>query len=70
MPETLPLPDLPRALRDLTGKRVSYSLLYKRVLDGDLPARREGGRWSVRAGDVKGIAETLGLIEKVTKNGR
>ncbi|UEM08230.1 hypothetical protein JL101_036425 (plasmid) [Skermanella rosea] len=57
--ETVPLPDVPRLIREMTGHRVTYGDLYRRVLDGDLPAQRDRGRWRVRTGDVPTIAKAL-----------
>jgi hypothetical protein len=60
MADTLSIADLPRTLRDMTGKRWSYQQLYRMVVDGDLPAEKNAsGRWRVRRSDVPGIAEKL-----------
>ena len=65
MAETLKLSELPRTLRDMTGKRAPYQRLYRMVIDGDLPAQKNDiGRWIVKSSDVPGIARTLGLIER------
>ena len=60
MSETLSLPSLPRTLREMTGRRVSYSMLYRRIVDGDLPAQKnESGHWMVDRADVDAIAAKL-----------
>jgi predicted site-specific integrase-resolvase len=60
MSETLALPSLPRLLRGMTGRRVTYQTLYRYVLNGDLPAKKnEAGRWLVDRADVDVIAAKL-----------
>ena len=56
------LSELPRRLRDEFGVSVTYRRLYTAVLDGIVPAERDGSgaRWIVDAGDLPEIAETLG----------
>ncbi len=56
------LSELPRRLRDEFGIVVSYRRLYTAVLDGIVPAERDGSgtRWLVDADDLPEIAETLG----------
>jgi hypothetical protein len=55
--DTLSLSSLPRTLRDMTGKRASYQTLWRKVMDGDLPAEKNAaGRWMIRREDVADIA--------------
>ena len=56
------LSELPRRLRDEFGVAVSYRRVYSAVLDGIVPAERDGSgaRWLVDADDLTAIAETLG----------
>jgi hypothetical protein len=68
MSETLSLPSLPRLLREMTGRRVTYQSLYRRIVDGDLPAEKnEAGRWLVNRDDVDIIAAELGVTEGAEK---
>lgn len=56
------LTDLPRALREITGKCAPYHLLYRMALNGDFPAERTAtGRWRIRCEDVPGIAAKLAI---------
>ncbi len=55
------LPIASRDLAELTGKSVSYSRLYKAVLDGTVPAERVGSRWFLRRADLPVVAGILGL---------
>ena len=65
MSETFSLAELPRMLREMTGKRAPYQRIYRMIVDGDLPAEKtEAGRWLVRREDVPGIVEKLGLKAK------
>ena len=64
MSGTLSLSELPRALRELTGKRATYQKLYRLTIDGDIPAiKTVRGRWLVKESDLPGIARTLGFTE-------
>ncbi len=56
------LSELPRHLRDEFGVSVTYRRVYTAVLDGTVPAERDGSgaRWLVDADDLPEIAETLG----------
>lgn len=57
-PDSIPLTDLPRALRE-HGAAPSYQQCWKAIVAGDVPARRAGSRWTVRAADLPEIARTL-----------
>jgi hypothetical protein len=62
MSEVLSLSDVPRIIRNMTGKRASYQKLYRLLVDGDLPGEKNAaGRWQVRRQDIPVIAENLGL---------
>jgi hypothetical protein len=63
MDKVFGLPDLPRELKTFTGgKTLSYRMLYQKVLNGALPAKRSnGGRWVIDRNDLPEIAATLGL---------
>lgn len=68
MSETLALPSLPRLLREMTGRRVTYQSLHRRIVDGDFPGEKnEAGRWMVKRADVDFIAAKLGLTEGAEK---
>jgi hypothetical protein len=57
---TIPLPLLPRELRELTDRAPSYRALYLAALDGRIPATIGGnGRWSVDRHDLPRIAEIM-----------
>jgi len=56
--DLIPLPDAPRALR-AHGVSLSYLSLWRRVVAGDVPATRHGGRWSIDPTDLPGIARLL-----------
>jgi hypothetical protein len=61
--ETLSLSDVPRIIRNMTGKRASYQRLYRLLVDGDLPGEKNSaGRWRVRREDIPVIANHLGLM--------
>jgi hypothetical protein len=63
--KTLSLPEVARELRRLTGQRVTYQGIYRRMIDGDLPGiRKTSGRWIVLRADLPTIARILGLIEE------
>jgi hypothetical protein len=60
VPEDLiPLPDLPRAMREL-GADASYLTAWRAIVAGDIPAERRGARWLVRRSDLPEIARHLG----------
>ncbi len=61
MSETSLLSELPRDLKRATGETPKYRALYAKVLDGDIPAEKENGRWHYRHEDVPAIARALGL---------
>lgn len=48
------LTDLPKALR-AEGVKASYNQLYRRAMEGDIPAERIGGRWYVKAHDLPAV---------------
>lgn len=47
-------------LRALHGSRISYQRLWLAVVEGRVPARREGKRWRVRQSDLPAIAAAFG----------
>ena len=57
----IPLPKLPRALRDACGDAPSYGAVYRAVLDGTIPARQDRGRWYVARTDLPKVAELFDL---------
>jgi hypothetical protein len=57
-PDTIPLTDLPRALRE-HGAAPSYQQCWQAIVAGNVPARRAGSRWIVRAADLPEIARTF-----------
>ena len=61
MPETIPLPALPREIARLTGGTApSYRRAYLAALEGRIPAERgENGRWTVARADLPALALTL-----------
>jgi hypothetical protein len=60
MSETLSLSDLPRTLREMTCKRVTYQRLYRLVVDGDLAAEKNSsGHWRIKRDDLPDIAAKL-----------
>lgn len=62
MSETLSLSELPRVLREMTGKRATYARIYRMVVDGDLPAEKNAsGRWIIRRQDLPTYADKLKL---------
>lgn len=64
MGETLALSELPRVLRDMTGKRAPYARIYRMVVDGDLPAEKNAsGRWFIQRQHLSTYADKLGLTE-------
>jgi hypothetical protein len=54
---------VPRALRERFGDSPTYSQIYRKVLDGQVRARQDGGRWFVEPADLDAIGATFGLIE-------
>lgn len=66
MSELIGLAEAPRALLQYTGgNSVSYSILHRKVVNGDLPASRSAsGRWLIDRDDLPQIARTLGLNTK------
>ncbi len=63
IPDRIKLPHAPRELSVLVGrpKAVTYRRLYTAVLNGDVPAAMDKGRWTLHRGDLPAIAVTLGL---------
>lgn len=57
----LPLPHVAHELRRQGVSNVTYSALYKGVLNGDVPAHQVNGRWFIRPDDLPRIAEILAL---------
>ena len=63
-PSHIPLPRLPRELAQHTGRPPpSYRSCYNMVLNGEVPAEQENGRWLVRRDDLSVIAAALGLTD-------
>jgi hypothetical protein len=56
---TIPLPEVPRALRAATGASVPYRMIYAAVLDARIPAEKLQGRWHVARADLPRIAQVL-----------
>lgn len=54
-------PDALRLVNEQHGAAVSYWRLYQRILAGDVPVTRDGGRYFVRKRDLPAIARALGL---------
>lgn len=63
MQDAIPLPELPRALRD-HGVTTTYLQAWRLVVAGSIPAQRFGNRWAVRAADLPAIAECIALAGK------
>ncbi len=61
MKDQRPLSDLPPELKRATGTTPKYRAIYTKVLDGDVPAVKENGRWYYHPEDLPIIAEALGL---------
>jgi hypothetical protein len=60
MSDTVSLYELPRTLRDMTGRRTSYQTLWRNIMDSDLTAQKNAaGRWMIKREDVVGIAAKL-----------
>lgn len=68
--DLIPTADLPRALREnaialgldpARLDRVSYRVTYSAVVDGRVPAERQGGRWFVRRAHLATLAQALGI---------
>ena len=63
--DTFGLSELPKLLRNMTGRTVRYQSLYRRVIDGDLQATQlESGRWVVRRADLQEFVEAF-VMKKV-----
>ena len=62
--DLIPLSLLPRALREATGASPTYRQIYMKVLNGELPADNDGGRWFVDRARLPDIARALGLPAK------
>lgn len=60
--ERVPLPMLPHALAQLTGKPgPTYRSCYLAAVNGQIPAERAlNGRWTVAAQDLSSIAAAFG----------
>ena len=64
MLDTLSLPALAAKLRKNTDRRVTYNFLYRKVVDGDLPAEQTiDGRWRIKCEDIPAITAKLGFTE-------
>ena len=57
----IPLVQLPRELAAQFTGAPKYSALYTKIVNGELPASRDGGRWIIRRADLPAIARALGL---------
>jgi hypothetical protein len=55
---TIPLPDLPRALVGM-GISAPYLTLWRLIVAGDLPAHRQGRQWHIASSDLPVIAGRL-----------
>ena len=58
MSDQIELTRVPRILRE-RGIIASYSRIWRKIADGDLPAERIGARWFVSPDDLDLIARTL-----------
>ena len=58
MQDTIPLTEVPRALR-AHGLFTTYNALWIALVAGQVPAERVGKRWHVRTDDLVVIAQTL-----------
>lgn len=56
--------DFPRELRRRYGRGPTYSQLYRGIIDGWLPAERDGRVWTIREDRVPEIAEAFGLTSE------
>ncbi len=56
MNEKFPLIDLPRTLRAHHDIGVSYAAVWRAVVDGRIPADRQGRRWWIDTADLPNIA--------------
>jgi hypothetical protein len=64
---TISLTDLPRKLREISGGSIpvpTYRVLYGRVLDGAIPARRINGRWHVSESVARDIVKALAASQE------
>lgn len=55
---TVPLVDLPRVLRALTGEAQTYRQLWEKAVCGDVRVTKKGARYF---GDPMEVAQDLGL---------
>jgi hypothetical protein len=60
MSETLKISDAVRKLRSITGSKVGYQTVWRRVQDGILAGEQiEGRRWAIKQTDIDAYAATL-----------
>jgi hypothetical protein len=60
--DLIPLPRLALKIRQLTGESdLSYSRIYRAIIDGRIPAVQRNGRYYVREMDIPVICAALGL---------
>jgi hypothetical protein len=66
MNDYISLHQLPRELKALVGTGApGYQSLYRKIVDGRLPATRTpAGRWMIARGDLPAIMTTLGLTAR------
>jgi hypothetical protein len=58
MTDTMPIIEVPRALREY-GLATTYQRLWRAAVAGSIPAERVGKRWHVRTADLAIIAQIL-----------
>ena len=58
MTDTMPIIEVPRALREY-GLATTYQRLWRAVVAGEVPAERVGKKWHVRTADLPIIAQIL-----------
>jgi excisionase family DNA binding protein len=77
--DRLPIAKLLREFRDKADallidrqalESVTYRTVYRRILDGQLPAEKMGRDWSVRRADFPAVILVLGLGGQRRKPGR
>ena len=57
-----PAAQAPRAVAErYRGRPPTYGRIYRMIINGEVPAKRDGGRWLV---DVDALADALGLRNK------
>jgi hypothetical protein len=68
--DAIPLTQLPRELSAQFARSPGYRKLYAQIIDGKLPAHRDGSRWLIRREDIPAIGAALGLAPQPTAKRR